>query len=86
MVRKTPCGVRNPKSPVRERSGSSQLALCFHAVPSTSEYPQQPRPDGIETQEAAWYAPAALANLAMHPAMRMRVHDAVTAPDRAHFE
>ena len=63
-----------------------QLALCFHAVPSPSEHPQQPRPDGIETQEAAWRAPAALANLAMHPAMRMRVHDAVTAPHRAHFE
>ena len=63
-----------------------QLALCFHAVPSTPEYPQQPRPDGIETQEAAWCAPDALVNLAMHPAMRMRVHDAVTAPDRAHFE
>ena len=63
-----------------------QLALCFHAVPSPSEYPQQPRPDGIETQEAAWYAPDALANLAMHPAMRMRVHDAVTAPHQPHFE
>ena len=63
-----------------------QLALCFHAVPSTSEHSQQPRPDGIETQEAAWYAPAALVNLAMHPAMRMRVHDAVTAPHQPHFE
>ena len=63
-----------------------QLALCFHAVPSIPEYPQQPRPDGIETQEAAWCAPAALVNLAMHPAMRMRVHDAVTAPNQPHFE
>ena len=63
-----------------------QLALCFHAVPSASEYPQQPRPDGIETQEAAWCALDALVNLAMHPAMRMRVHDAVIAPHRAHFE
>ena len=62
-----------------------QLALCFHAVPSTSEYPQ-PRPDGIETQEAAWCAPDALVNLAMHPAMRMRVHDAITAPHQSHFE
>ena len=63
-----------------------QLALCFHAVPSTSDYPQQPRPDGIETQEAAWCATDALANLAMHPAMRMRVHDALTAPSQPHFE
>jgi 8-oxo-dGTP pyrophosphatase MutT (NUDIX family) len=61
-----------------------QLALCFHAVPSLD--PQQPRPDGIETQDAAWCTPAELANLAMHPAMRMRVHDAVTAPLQAHFE
>ena len=63
-----------------------QLALCFHAVPATPVYPKQPRPDGIETQEAAWCAPAALANLVMHPAMRLRLHDAITAPHRAHFE
>ena len=63
-----------------------QLALCFHAVPSTSKNPAEPRPDGIETQEAAWFAPAATANLAMHPAMRMRVNDSVTAPHRTHFE
>src|SRR6185312_11464372 len=54
-----------------------QLALCFHAIPSTSKDLQQPRPDGIETQEAAWCAPAALATLVMHPAMRLRLHDAL---------
>ena len=63
-----------------------QLALCFHAVPSTSNNPAEPRPDGIETQEAAWCAPAALANLAMHPAMRLRVRDALDEPQRTHFE
>ena len=63
-----------------------QLALCFHAVPATSERPQQPRPDGIETQEAAWCALATLTDLAMHPAMRMRVQDAVTTPSQPHFE
>ena len=63
-----------------------QLALCFHATPSTSGSTEAPRPDGIETLEAAWCAPADLANLAMHPAMRLRVRDALIAPHRTHFE
>ena len=63
-----------------------QLALCFHAIPSTSEQTEDPRPDGIETQEAAWCAPAALANMAVHPAMRLRVRDALMTPHRTHFE
>jgi 8-oxo-dGTP pyrophosphatase MutT (NUDIX family) len=63
-----------------------QLALCFHAVPAPSDTTEEPRPDGIETDDAAWYAPAALANLVMHPAMRLRLHDAITAPHRTHFE
>jgi 8-oxo-dGTP pyrophosphatase MutT (NUDIX family) len=63
-----------------------QLALCFHAVPARADGTEVPRPDGIETKEAAWCAPAALATLVMHPAMRLRLHDALTAPHRAHFE
>ena len=63
-----------------------QLALCFHAVPALGETAQEPRPDGIETKEAAWCTPTALANLVMHPAMRLRVHDAITTPHRTHFE
>ena len=63
-----------------------QLALCFHAVPAGADDTAQPRPDGIETKEAAWCTPAALANLVMHPAMRLRLHDAITAPHRTHFE
>ncbi len=63
-----------------------QLALCFHAVPAPTETAQEPRPDGIETKEAIWCAPAALAKLDMHPAMRLRVDDAITAPHRPHFE
>ena len=62
-----------------------QLALCFHAVPAAADT-EGPCPDGIETTEAVWCTPAALANLVMHPAMRQRVDDAVTAPDRTHFE
>jgi 8-oxo-dGTP pyrophosphatase MutT (NUDIX family) len=63
-----------------------QLALCFHAVPASADGTEVPRPDGIETKEAAWCAPAALATLVMHPAMRLRLHDALTAPQRPHFE
>src|SRR6476661_2303475 len=37
-----------------------QLALCFHAVPALADATEVP-PDGIETKEAAWCAPAALA-------------------------
>ena len=63
-----------------------QLALCFNAVPARADDTAEPRPDGIETKEAAWCAPAALANLVMHPAMRVRLDDAITAPHRTHFE
>ena len=63
-----------------------QLALCFHAVPATADDAEEPRPDGIETDAAAWCNPGDLSNLAMHPAMRLRLHDALTAPHRAHFE
>src|SRR4249920_344854 len=57
-----------------------QLALCFHAVPAAADTTEEPHPDGIETKEAAWYAPAVLANLVMHPAMRLRVDDAIATP------
>jgi 8-oxo-dGTP pyrophosphatase MutT (NUDIX family) len=63
-----------------------QLAVCFHAIPTPADNTEAPRPDGIETKEAAWYAPTALANLDMHPAMRLRVRNAVTAPHRTHFD
>jgi 8-oxo-dGTP pyrophosphatase MutT (NUDIX family) len=35
-----------------------QLALCFHAVPAPAHATEAPRPDGIETLEVAWGAPA----------------------------
>ena len=60
-----------------------QLALCFHAVPVDGV---APRPDGIETDGAAWYDPAVTAGLTMHPAMRLRLQDAVTTPERTHFD
>lgn len=60
-----------------------QLALCFHAVPAGGE---DPRFDGIETDAAAWHDPAATVQLTMHPAMRLRLRDAVSAPQRTHFD
>jgi hypothetical protein len=54
--------------------------------PGRGDATEVPRPDGIETKEAAWCAPAALETLVMHPAMRLRLHDALAAPHRAHFE
>jgi 8-oxo-dGTP pyrophosphatase MutT (NUDIX family) len=62
-----------------------QLALCFHAVPARTGS-EQPRPDGIETDSAIWCDLADVPGLTMHPAMRLRLHDAVTAPARTHFD
>ena len=62
-----------------------QLALCFHAVPTDPDG-EQPRPDGIETDGASWCDPAATVDLTMHPAMRLRLHDAITEPDRTHYD
>ncbi len=57
-----------------------QLALCFHAVPTKHDGATEPRPDGNETNAAAWCNLAAIADLVMHPAMRRRLHDAITEP------
>ena len=61
-----------------------QLALCFHAVPAAGS--GHPRPDGTETDAAAWCDPATTGDLTMHPAMRLRLRDAVGAPERTHFD
>jgi len=66
-------------------STHQQLALCFHAVPADADA-GDPRADGVETDAAAWSDVVATEHLAMHPAMRLRLHNAVTAPDRTHFE
>jgi 8-oxo-dGTP pyrophosphatase MutT (NUDIX family) len=63
-----------------------QLALCFHAVPVDADQGATPRPDGIETSAAIWCEVAGLADLDMHPAMRLRLRHAVTAPTRFHFD
>jgi 8-oxo-dGTP pyrophosphatase MutT (NUDIX family) len=62
-----------------------QLALCFHAVPA---HPDNglPRPDGIETDAADWFDVDDVAGLAMHPAMRLRLRNAVTAAHHTHYD
>ena len=62
-----------------------QLALCFHAVPASTDA-EPPRPDGTETDAANWCDPAAIADLTMHPAVRLRLDNALAAPHRTHYE
>jgi 8-oxo-dGTP pyrophosphatase MutT (NUDIX family) len=59
-----------------------QLAVCFHALAATTEA----RPDQDETSAAAWFDPERATQLAMHPAMRQRLTDALIEPGRAHFD
>ena len=62
-----------------------QLALCFHAVPADPDG-DPPRPDGTETDAAGWCDLADVATLAMHPAMRLRLDNAVTDPRHTHYD
>ncbi|HET9565025.1 MAG TPA: NUDIX domain-containing protein, partial [Mycobacterium sp.] len=43
-----------------------QLALCFHAVPRPPSDGDQPRPDDIETNGAAWFSIAEIADLKVY--------------------
>ena len=63
-----------------------QLALCFHAVPLDPNGNAPPRPDGVETDAATWCPVTGLADLSMHPAMRLRVQDAVAVPHELRFD
>jgi 8-oxo-dGTP diphosphatase len=62
-----------------------QLALCFHAVPADPET-DRPRPDGVETDAAGWYDVTDTDGLTMHPAMRLRLDNAVAAPHKTHYD
>ena len=62
-----------------------QLALCFHAVPANTGG-EPPRPDGIETDAANWCDPTDIAGLTMHPAMRLRLDNAITARRHTHYD
>jgi 8-oxo-dGTP pyrophosphatase MutT (NUDIX family) len=44
------------------------------------------RPDCVETVDVTWAERGDLDRLVMHPAVRRRVNDAVSAPGRAHFD
>ena len=59
-----------------------QFAVCFHAFTPARDA----RPDRHETIAAAWFDPEQARQLAMHPAMRQRLTDALGEPDRAHFD
>ena len=63
-----------------------QLALCFHAVPTPHSDGDPPRPDDIETDAAAWFNITEIADLKMHPAMRLRIDNALRAPAQSYFE
>jgi ADP-ribose pyrophosphatase YjhB (NUDIX family) len=63
-----------------------QLALCFHAVPTPLSDGEQPRPDDIETNGAAWFSTAEIADLKVHPAMRLRIDNALRGPRHSYFE
>ena len=63
-----------------------QLAVCFHAVPRDGQPRDAARPDEAETVAAGWFDPDQAAALAMHPAVRRRLRNALTHPTRAHFD
>jgi 8-oxo-dGTP pyrophosphatase MutT (NUDIX family) len=51
------------------------FTVCYHAEPSSGAAP--PRPDQVETSDAAWVDPARLEALPVHPAMRLWIGDAL---------
>lgn len=57
------------------------FAVCFHATAR----PGAPRPDQHETSDARWWNVADLDGVPMHPAVRVRVYDAVERPDLVHL-
>ena len=63
-----------------------QLAICYHAVPTSLADEGQPRPDGIETDAAAWFGTTEIADLRIHPAMRLRINNAVRVQQQPYFE
>jgi 8-oxo-dGTP pyrophosphatase MutT (NUDIX family) len=59
-----------------------QFAVCFHAFTPA----RNAQSDEDETIAAAWFEPEQATQLAMHPAMRQRLTDALAEPHRAHFD
>lgn len=59
-----------------------QFAVCFHAFAHTGDA----QPDHDETSNAMWFDPDDAQRLAMHPAMRQRLTNALAEPNRAHYD
>lgn len=59
-----------------------QLAVCFRAFTPV----HNTQPDHDETSGAAWFDLEQATQLVMHPAVRQRLTDALTEPNRAHFD
>lgn len=55
-----------------------QYAICVHAVPMSGE----PRPDHDEMINVAWIVLDDLADLPIHPSMRLRIEHAIDDPFR----
>jgi ADP-ribose pyrophosphatase YjhB (NUDIX family) len=62
-----------------------QLALCFHAVPTLTDG-DKARPDNVETDAAAWFSTTEIADLTMHPAMRLRIDTVLREPRQSYFD
>lgn len=58
-----------------------QFALCFHGVPVSGT----PRPDEDETIAATWFPITDIAQLDIHPSVRLRIDHAVHHADTVHF-
>jgi ADP-ribose pyrophosphatase YjhB (NUDIX family) len=71
----------DPDGPIHQ-----QLALCFHAVPTPLGDADQPRPDDIETNGAAWFSTSEIADLKVHPAMRLRIDNALDTSRQSYFD
>jgi hypothetical protein len=46
----------------------------------------EPRPDGRETRAAEWVELGRVAELPMHPAMRLRLTQALSQPDTTYLD
>ena len=65
-----------------EQGTYQQIAMCFHAISPNHDA----HPDQEETTAAAWFDPEQTTQLAMHPAMRQRLTNALAQPHQAHFD
>ena len=68
-----------------EEGALQQFAVCFHARPADRDG-RLPRPDGVETSAAGWFAPAETPALRMHPEVRRRLRDALHAAAPPRFD